>query len=212
MKNFVGLHGWASGGECTLPLSNRLPPPSQPIMVVLSCADEWDHLCSLALLCFWLPLRHMQWLSPALPACSLPRCWVLVPSLFPPPLHHPSSPVGSLWQAGMRRGEPHVKTHLPYTLLSTQQSRQATWHLAVSHISSPGRHFSVRSPQLTKLVSPWLCAYLSPGSHSMCLHLYSLTGLCLDNVNSKQRRERDVLHWVRLRRTALSFSVKYCAS
>lgn len=83
MKNFVGLHGWASGGECTLPLSNRLPPKSTHHGCVILCWWVWDHLCSLALLCFWLPLRHMQWLSPTLPACSLPRRWVLVPSSLP---------------------------------------------------------------------------------------------------------------------------------
>lgn len=73
------------------------PPKSTHHGCVILCWWVWDHLCSLALLCFWLPLRHMQWLSPALPACSLPHCWVLVPSLFTPPLHYPSSPVSSLW-------------------------------------------------------------------------------------------------------------------
>lgn len=41
MKNFVGLHGWASGGKSTLPNPTASPTPkNQPIMVVLSCADE----------------------------------------------------------------------------------------------------------------------------------------------------------------------------
>lgn len=173
MKNFVGLHGWASGGECTLPLSNRLPPKSTHHGCVILCWWVWDHLCSLALLCFWLPLRHMQWLSPTLPACSLPRCWVLVPSPFPTPLHEPSSPVGSLWEGGMQRGKPHVKTHLPNTFLSTRQN--ATWHLVASHVNSPGRHCCVPQPRLTKLVSR---AYLCPWSHHMCLYLHTNTGLC----------------------------------
>lgn len=81
MKNFVRLHSWASGGECTLPLSNHPPTPkSTHHGCVILCWWVWDHLCSLALLCFWLPLRHMQWLSPTLPAYSPSCCWVLVPS------------------------------------------------------------------------------------------------------------------------------------
>ena len=110
-------------GECTLPLSDRFPPPkSTHHGCVILCWWVWDHLCSLALSSFWLPLRHMQWLSPTLPAYSLSRRWVLVPS---PPLHPflcSSPPDSSLWQAGVQQGEPRVRTHpLHRSPLSTSQ-------------------------------------------------------------------------------------------
>lgn len=62
-------------------LSPTAPPPPKSTHhgCVILCWWVWDHLCSLALLCFWLPLRHMQWLSPTLPAYSL-TC--LGPSAF----------------------------------------------------------------------------------------------------------------------------------
>lgn len=59
--------------------TTSLPPKSTHHGCVILCWWVWDHLCSLALLCFWLPLRHMQWLSPTLPAYSL-TC--LGPSAF----------------------------------------------------------------------------------------------------------------------------------
>lgn len=82
----------------------------------------------------------------ACPPVRPPRSrWVLVPPLFfPPPSSSssfsftiPAHHVGSLWQAGMQRGEPRVKTHLPGTLLPAQQSQRATCHLVVSLAWSP---------------------------------------------------------------------------
>lgn len=67
------------------------PPKSTHHGCVILCWWVWDHLCSLALLCFWLPLRHMQWLSPTLPAYSLFCHWVLVPLLFPPCYFNPAN-------------------------------------------------------------------------------------------------------------------------
>lgn len=49
MKNFVGLHSWASGGKCTLPIPTASPPKSTHHGCVILCWWDWDHLCSLLL-------------------------------------------------------------------------------------------------------------------------------------------------------------------
>lgn len=104
-------------------LSPTAPPPPKSTHhgCVILCWWVWDHLCSLALLCFWLPLRHMQWLSPTLPAYSL-TC--LGPSAFSfsPLLLYcftPGPPVSGVWQGIMLQGKPNIRTHHLSTVLLT---------------------------------------------------------------------------------------------
>lgn len=92
--------------ERTLPLSNRLPPPKST-----------HHGCVILLMSVRSPLLPLLRSvsdclsdtcsdSASLSAYSLSRRWVLVPpATFPThlSLHFTSSPVGSLWQAGMQR-------------------------------------------------------------------------------------------------------------
>lgn len=134
------------------------PPPSQPIMVVLSCADECEITSAL-----WLRSVSDCLSDTCSDSARSPRRLPATP--LGPSASRLLSTVPQFQSAACDRltcsEAEAVRTRLPGTLLSVRGP--ATWLPAVSHVSSPGCHggvFGANSPNKFSCMS----ADLSPGS------------------------------------------------